>query len=33
MTENGRPVRKCLFAERRNFVYELFAQMVLDDLH
>jgi mRNA-degrading endonuclease RelE of RelBE toxin-antitoxin system len=31
--EHGRPVRKCLFAERRNVVYELFAEMVLDDLH
>ncbi len=31
--ERGRPVRKCLFAERRNVVYELFAQMLLDDLH
>lgn len=29
----GRPVRECVFAERRNVVYELFAQMVLDDLH
>ena len=31
--EHGKPVRKCLFAERRNVVYELFAQMLLDDLH
>ena len=31
--EQGKPVRKCLFAERRNVVYELFTQMLLDDLH
>ncbi len=31
--ERGRPVRKCLFAERRNLVYELFAAMLLDDIH
>ena len=31
--EHGKPARKCLFAERRNVVYELFAQMLLDDLH
>lgn len=31
--EDGQPVRKCLFAERRNVVYELFAAMVLDDIH
>jgi len=31
--EHGKPVRKCLFAERRNVVYELFARMLLDDLH
>jgi len=31
--ENGRPVRKCLFAERRNVVYEIFRKMALDDLH
>ena len=31
--EDGQPVRKCLFAERRNVVYELFSRMVLDDLH
>jgi mRNA-degrading endonuclease RelE of RelBE toxin-antitoxin system len=30
--EDGQPVRKCLFAERRNVVYELFAKMLLDDL-
>jgi mRNA-degrading endonuclease RelE of RelBE toxin-antitoxin system len=30
--ERGVPVRKCLFAERRNVVYELFRKMVLDDL-
>ena len=28
----GRPVRECVFVERRNIVYELFAQMLLDDL-
>jgi mRNA-degrading endonuclease RelE of RelBE toxin-antitoxin system len=31
--DHGRPVRKCRFANHRNVVYELFAQMVLDDLH
>jgi mRNA-degrading endonuclease RelE of RelBE toxin-antitoxin system len=31
--EEGRPVRKCLFAERRNVVYELFSAMLLDDIH
>jgi mRNA-degrading endonuclease RelE of RelBE toxin-antitoxin system len=30
--ERGKPVRKCLFAERRSVVYELFRQMVLDDI-
>ena len=30
--EEGEAVRKCLFAERRNVVYELFSQMLLDDL-
>jgi len=30
--ERGVPVRKCLFAERRDVVYELFRKMVLDDL-
>ena len=30
--EKGRPVRKCLYANRRNVVYELFAQMLLDDV-
>ena len=30
--EKGVPVRKCLFAERRNVVYEIFREMVLDDL-
>ena len=29
--ENGRPVRKCIFAERRNVVYEIFARMMMDD--
>jgi mRNA-degrading endonuclease RelE of RelBE toxin-antitoxin system len=30
--EKGRPIRKCLFAERRNVVYEIFRKMVLDDI-
>ena len=30
--ERGRPVRDCLFAERRDVVYELFRRMVLDDV-
>jgi mRNA-degrading endonuclease RelE of RelBE toxin-antitoxin system len=30
--EAGEPVRRCLFVERRNVVYELFSQMLLDDL-
>ena len=30
--ERGVPVRKCLFAERRNLVYEIFRKMVLDDI-
>ncbi len=30
--EDGEPVRKCLFAERRNVIYELFAKMLLDEL-
>lgn len=30
--EKGIPVRKCLFAERRNVVYEIFRKMVLDDI-
>ena len=30
--ENGRPVRKCIFAERRNVVYEIFARMIMDDV-
>jgi mRNA-degrading endonuclease RelE of RelBE toxin-antitoxin system len=30
--EKGVPVRKCLFAERRDVVYELFRHMVLDDI-
>jgi mRNA-degrading endonuclease RelE of RelBE toxin-antitoxin system len=30
--ENGVPVRKCLFAESRDVVYEIFRQMVLDDI-
>ncbi|MGA2657599.1 MAG: hypothetical protein ABSH34_08765 [Verrucomicrobiota bacterium] len=30
--EKGVPVRKCLFAERRDVVYEVFRQMVLDDI-
>ena len=28
----GLRVRKCLFAERRDVVYELFRKMVLDDI-
>jgi mRNA interferase RelE/StbE len=30
--ERGAPVRKCLFVERRNVVYEIFRKMVLDDI-
>jgi mRNA-degrading endonuclease RelE of RelBE toxin-antitoxin system len=30
--KNGRPVRECIFGERRNVVYELFSEMVLSDL-
>ena len=30
--EKGVLVRKCLFAERRDVVYELFRKMVLDDV-
>lgn len=30
--ERGVPVRKCLFVERRNVVYEIFRKMVLDDI-
>jgi mRNA-degrading endonuclease RelE of RelBE toxin-antitoxin system len=30
--EHGVPVRKCLFAERRDVVYEIFRKMVLDDI-
>jgi mRNA-degrading endonuclease RelE of RelBE toxin-antitoxin system len=30
--DKGVPVRKCLFAERRNVVYEIFRKMVLDDI-
>ena len=30
--KGGRPVRECIFAERRNVIYELFSQMLLDDL-
>jgi mRNA-degrading endonuclease RelE of RelBE toxin-antitoxin system len=30
--EEGEPVRKCLFAERRNVIYELFAKLLLDEL-
>ena|SRR5437867_12166743 len=30
--ENAMPVRKCLFAERRNIVYDIFRKMVLDDI-
>ena len=31
-SERGRPIRKCLFAEHRNVVYEIFRKMVLDDI-
>ena len=30
--ERGKRVRFCLFAERRDVVYELFRKMVLDDI-
>ena len=30
--ERGRRVRHCLFAERRDMVYELFRKLVLDDI-
>src|SRR5437762_7109012 len=30
--ERGVAVRKCLFAERRDVVYEIFRTMVLDDV-
>ena|ERR1051325_483286 len=30
--EKGIPVRKCLFAERRDVVYEIFRKIVLDDI-
>jgi mRNA-degrading endonuclease RelE of RelBE toxin-antitoxin system len=30
--EHGKRVRFCLFAERRDVVYELFRKMVLDDI-
>ena len=30
--EHGVPVRKCLFAERHDVVYEIFRKMVLDDI-
>ena len=30
--KHGRAVRECVFAERRNVVYEIFAQMLLSDL-
>ena len=30
--EHGVAVRKCLFAERRDVIYEIFRQMVLDDI-
>ena len=29
---NGMPVRKCLCAERRNVVYEVFTEILLSDL-
>lgn len=30
--EKGGAVRKCIFAERRNIIYEIFRKMVLDDI-
>ncbi len=30
--EKGKAVRKCLFAERRDIIYEVFRKMVLDDI-
>jgi mRNA-degrading endonuclease RelE of RelBE toxin-antitoxin system len=30
--ERGRRIRYCLFAERRDAVYELFRKMALDDI-
>lgn len=30
--EKGKAVRKCLFVERRDMVYEIFRKMVLDDI-
>ena len=30
--EKGVALRKCLFAERRDVVYEIFRKMVLDDI-
>ncbi len=30
--EHGVSVRKCLFAERRNVIYEIFRKLVLDDI-
>jgi len=30
--KEGRAVRECVFAERRNVVYEIFARMLLSDL-
>jgi mRNA-degrading endonuclease RelE of RelBE toxin-antitoxin system len=30
--EQGMRIRNCLFAERRDVVYELFRKMVLDDI-
>ena len=30
--EKGKAVRKCLFAERRDVVYEIFRKMALDDI-
>jgi mRNA-degrading endonuclease RelE of RelBE toxin-antitoxin system len=31
-SRGGRPVRECIFVERRNIVYEIFQRMALDDL-
>jgi len=30
--QEGTRIRNCLFAERRDVVYELFRKMVLDDI-
>ncbi len=30
--QDGMRIRNCLFAERRDVIYELFRKMVLDDI-